>query len=203
MIGQASRLELRACLIFASLSALYLLLAALVSGDGGWWIIDYVDGQNVFYGDDAYRFFLARSAWTTPELYAYNFVLPGQLVLDGAIVSLAGGDLFLSRCVHAVVGAATVAMLYLTAKRLGCSPSIAFCAVMLVALLPRYAMMSLSFYGELWLALFIVLALYFYLRAGYARMAVLASWLPLLRPEGIFFIVPIWIFLVREKRWVE
>ena len=84
----------QAILLFLVFSMFYIFLAWVVSGGDTWWIIDIINGTNVFYGDDAYRFFLARSAWLDPSLYSYNFVLPGALILDGLIISLSGADLF-------------------------------------------------------------------------------------------------------------
>ena len=38
--------------VFVSFSLLYIFLAWVVCGEGNWWVIDYVDSSNVFYGDD-------------------------------------------------------------------------------------------------------------------------------------------------------
>lgn len=99
MLGFASRFrtlihaaDLPVATIFLAFSVLYVTLAWLVCGGETWWVIDNIDSQNVFFGDDAYRFFLSRSAWVNPDLYTYSFVLPGQLLLDGAITALVGGD---------------------------------------------------------------------------------------------------------------
>lgn len=181
-------------------SCLYIGLAWVVSGGDTWWVIDFVDGQNVFFGDDAYRFFLSRGAWVNPDLYTYNFVLPGQLFLDGAIIGLAGGDIFLSRCAHALVGAGGLSLLYLCGRELGLSRTVLLAGLVMMGLLPRYALMSLSFYGEAWLGFFVVLAVLLFLRKHYLLMACVVSWLPLLRPEGIFFLIPVGVYLFRERK---
>lgn len=196
-------LDVRACLIFILFFFLYVGLAWAVSGNDTWWVIDYVDGQNIFFGDDAYRFFLARGAWVNSNLYTYNFVLPGQLLLDGAIIRLANGDLFLSRSAHAFAGAAVLVLLYRIGCQLNLPRIVLFSGILIMGLLPRYALMSLSFYGEVWLGLFLVLALFFFLRGSLLAMALTVSCLPLFRPEGIFFLAPIFFYLVLEKKWKE
>lgn len=195
--------DFRPWFIFLVFSFLYVGLAWIVSGGDAWWVIDHVDGQNVFFGDDAYRFFLSRSVWVNPDLYTYNFVLPGQLFLDGVVTRLVEGDLFLSRCAHGLVGAGGLALLYLCGHQLGLSRAVMLAAVLVMGLLPRYALMSLSFYGEAWLGFFLILTLFLFLKKGFMWMSFVASWLPLLRPEGIFFLIPIGLYLAKEKRGKE
>jgi len=195
--------DFRAYWIFFLFSFLYVGLAWIISGGDVWWVVDFVDGQNVFFGDDAYRFFLSRGAWANPDLYTYNFVLPGQLFLDGVITKLVSGDLFLSRSAHGLIGAVGFVLLYLCGRKLELSKTVLVAAVLMMGLLPRYALMSLSFYGEAWLGFFLILALFFFLKKSFLWMSFVASWLPLLRPEGIFFLIPIGLYLAKERRAKE
>lgn len=204
MFGECNKVrDFCAYLIFSLFFFLYVGLAWLVSGGDTWWVIDYVDGQNIFFGDDAYRFFLARSAWVNTDLYTYNFVLPGQLFLDGAITALFGGDLFLSRCAHGSMAAAGLSLLYLAGRQLNFSRAVLLAAVLMMGLLPRYALMGLSFYGEVWLGFFLIVAVFLFLKKNFLWMAGVAAWLPLLRPEGIFFLAPLFLYLVLERKWRE
>ncbi|MDF1637849.1 hypothetical protein [Alcanivorax jadensis] len=189
--------------LFITFFLVYVGLAWIVCGGDRWWVIDFVDNENIFHGDDAYRFFLSRSAWINPDLYTYNFVLPGQLLLDGSITALLSGDLFLARCFHAAFGAAAISLVYLSGIELKIPRITMLSAVLLMGLLPRYALMSLSFYGEAWLSFFICLSLWFYLKKKYIIMAFVASWMPLLRPEGFFFLAPLCLQMLLKKRFSE
>lgn len=189
--------------IFCLFSVFYMLLAWIVCGGERWWIIDYVDNSNIFYGDDAYRFFLARSAWINPDLYSYNFALPGFLVLDGIVASLAGGDLLWARCIHALLGAAALCVVWDITRQLGVNLYIRLAMLLVMGLLPRYALMSLSFYGEVWLGFILCFLSWFFLRQQFLVVAVLTSLLPLIRPEGIFFLAPLFAFMVLKRRWKE
>lgn len=197
----ASRFEPVA--LFLCFSLFYIFLAWIVCGGDRWWVIDYVDGSNVFYGDDAYRFFLARSAWLNPDLYTYNFVLPGFLLLDGAVVSVADGDLFISRAIHALLAGLSLVFIWLSGLHVRIDKYVMMAAILVVGLLPRFALTSLSFYGEAWLAFVLCGVIYFFLHHRFFVVAVLASLLPLIRPEGMFFWVPLWLFMLKEKRWGE
>ncbi|ERP93188.1 hypothetical protein Q670_07350 [Alcanivorax sp. P2S70] len=189
--------------VFVSFSLLYIFLAWVVCGEGNWWVIDYVDSSNVFYGDDAYRFFLARSAWINPDLYSYNFVLPGFLLLDGTVVSVAKGDLFYARCIHGLLASFCLALLWQSGRTIGINRGVMTSAVVLMGMLPRFALTSLSFYGEAWLLFLICFLIFLYLRERYFIVSILASLMPLVRPEGMFFWLPLWFSLLLKRKWLE
>lgn len=189
--------------IFFLFSTLYIFLSWVVCGGDRWWIIDYVDNSNIFYGDDAYRFFLARSAWLNPDLYTYNFALPGFLFLDGLVTTLAGGDLLLSRSVHAMLGAVTLCLVWDMGKQIGIGRYIMVAAILMLGLLPRYALMSLSFYGEVWLGFLLCLLSWLFLRQKWMAVAIVASLMPLVRPEGFFFLLPFLAVMLKERRWTH
>lgn len=199
--GVVSRYDL--AVIFCLFSMFYMFLAWIVCGGERWWIIDYVDNSNIFYGDDAYRFFLAKSAWINADLYFYNFVLPGFLLLDGAVTTLAGGDLLLSRCIHAALGAAGLCLVWDISRQLGMSVHLRVAILLLMGLLPRYALMSLSFYGEVWVGFLLCLIAWLFLRQQFLAMAVVTSLLPLIRAEGLFFLAPLFAFMVMKRRWTS
>lgn len=180
----------------------YMWVAWLVSGSDKSWEIDYIGFFNVFYGDDAYRFFLARSAWLDGSLYAYNYMLPANLVLEGAIVSLANGDLFGARVLHAALATVTLYFIWRSGRLIGIKPSVMLVSVAVMGFMPVYGFVSLSFYGEFWLAFLLSASVFFFLKRKYVLVSILFSVLPLVRPEGIFFLIPLWLFMVREKNWL-
>lgn len=190
-------------LIFVIFTVLYVLLAWIACGGDKWWVIDYVDNSNVFFGDDAYRFFLARSAWINPDIYTYNYVLPGFLVLDGVVTSLARGDIFWARAIHAVLGAGSLCLIWDSGRLLGLNRIALIGAICVIGFLPRYAITALSFYGEAWLGFIICSSIWLYIRKDFLLLAIVASLLPLIRPEGIFFLGGIWIFMLKGSRWRE
>src|SRR5690554_5485997 len=189
--------------IFTLFSLFYCFIAWLVSGGDIWWVIDFVNGTNVFYGDDAYRFFLAQFAWRDLALYSYNFVLPAALVLDGIVVTIAGGEIFWARCIRGVLSALALCLIWGSGRKLQINRAIMAAAILIMGLFPRYVFTSLSFYGESWLGLCLCLAIWLYLRQYLLAMAIVAGILPLLRPEGIYFLAPLWGFLVARRQWKE
>lgn len=188
-------------LVFMFFSLFYVGLAYIVSGPHTWWFIDVINGSNVFYGDDAYRFFLARSAWLDSSLYTYNFDLPVGLMLDGIVTSLSGGDLLGARCIHAVLGALGLCFVLDAGLRLGVGRVIMVSAVIMMGLIPRYAFTTLSFYGEFWLGFFISLLLWLCVTRHILCAALVASILPLIRPEGIYFWAFLMVFMLKKGFW--
>src|SRR5699024_978690 len=126
-------------------------LSYLSSGSEKWWIIDFVDDHDVFFGDDAYRFFLMRSIWINSDIWHYNFVLPMQLIFDGLLVYLAEGSIYVSRVLRALVSVFFIYIFYLALLKTHKSKIAIVSGIVIFSLFPRYAFMSLSFYGEAWL----------------------------------------------------
>lgn len=197
----ASRWDI--ALLFLLFAALYAGIAWAVCGGETWWIIDVINGTNVFYGDDAYRFFLARSAWTDVSLYTYNFVLPAALVLDGVVTTITSGDLFLSRAVHGLLGALALCFVWDCGRQLGISRIIMALSVLVMGLIPRYAFTTLSFYGEFWIGFFVCILLWLFVSRHFMIASLVAGVLPLIRPEGIYFLAFLWVFMVKERRFKE
>lgn len=198
-----TNMKIQESVLFIVFSCFYIFLAWVVCGGDAWWIIDHVDSTNVFYGDDAYRFFLARSAWIEPDLYTYNFALPGFLFLDGIVTFIAGGDIFYARAIHGFLAAASLVFIWRTGCLLGIRDSIMLPAIFIMGLLPRFALTSLSFYGEAWLVFLVCPIAYFYLDKRFRVVALIASILPLVRPEGMFLWIPLWVSMLLARRWFD
>ncbi|WP_246947576.1 hypothetical protein [Alcanivorax quisquiliarum] len=179
----------------------YASLAWLISGGTIWWVLDLMEGYNVFYGDDAYRFFLARSAFSSPELYTYNFVLPGSLFLDGFLAWVLSGDLLLMRIAHGAATTAALVCLWKAGRHIRIPSGVMLLALLILVLHPRFSFTALSFYGEVWLGAAVCFLLWLFVKKGLAGVAVVSGLLPLLRPEGIFIVTALAIYYSREGMW--
>lgn len=181
----------------------YAVLSWLVSGGQDWWILDIISGYNVFYGDDAYRYFLAKSAFSKPELYTYNFVLPVALFLDGALSFALSGDLFSMRVAHGAFVALALACLWRAGQRLALSQFSLYMAIAILMISPRFSFTSISFYGEMWLGVAVCLMLLFLSERKWLLVASLVGLAPLIRPEGVFFVVTFSFFFLKRRAWRE
>lgn len=197
--GRGSRIAL--LLLLVLLFVAYAGLAWLSSGSEKRWMIDVIANVTVLNGDDAYRFFLARSAWLDLSLYAYNYLLPVALMLDGVLSILLSEGLLAMRIAHAMVSVGALWLIYRTGRHLAIPATIMLLGCAVMGLLPLYAMVSLSFYGEVWLGFFLCLTTYAFVRQQWLLMAVAASVLPLTRPEGIFFFIPLWLYIASRRRF--
>lgn len=198
---EGRRLQVALLLLLGLLLALYASLAWLSSGSEKRWMIDVIANVTVLNGDDAYRFFLARSAWQDLSLYAYNYLLPVALMLDGVLSILLNEGLLAMRIAHAVVSIGALWLVYRTGRHLAIPATIMLLSCAVMGLLPLYAMVSLSFYGEVWLGFFLCLTTYAFVRQQWLLMAIAASVLPLTRPEGIFFFIPLWLYIASRRRY--
>lgn len=185
------------------IAALYMALAKATSSGPQWLILDLIDNFKIFGIDDSYRYYAAQNAWRQPELYAWSFVLPIGLILDGILATVLNGDLYLMRCAHALAAAGSLWLTYAAGCRLGAPRWAMILAVLLLAFMPLYAFVSISFLAESWLTLLATATLYTFVRQQYRLCAAIGSLLPLTRPEGLFLIIPLAVFLLRHWRLRE
>tara|TARA_A100000171_G_scaffold46380_1_gene51157 strand:- start:8391 stop:9974 length:1584 start_codon:yes stop_codon:yes gene_type:complete len=179
----------------------YCSIAWLARGGDEWWYIDFVAGANVYWGDDAYRYFLARTAWLNPDIYWFNFILPLAAILDGCITTLAGGDFFFSRALKSLPLVASLFMVYGACVHLKVKRFWAAMASISLATTPVYVFVALSFYGESWLIFFVCLA--FYLLASKKTLlgALVIGLMPLIRLESLGFVAGFAIMSAGSKAW--
>lgn len=180
---------------------LYCIVAWLARGDNQWWYIDFVAGGNVYWGDDAYRYFLAKTAWTNPDIYWFNFVLPVAISLDGLITTFADGHLFLARALKSAPLVASIFFVYFSCIRLGVPKRWALAGAAALALTPLYVLVSLSFYGESWLVFFISLVLYLIASGRFLSAAIAIGLMPLVRIESIGFVGAFAVMSLLRRDW--
>lgn len=186
---------------FLLLFLFYSAIAWLKFGGDSWWHVDTVAGTMVSWGDDAYRFFLARQAWTNPELYWFNFALPGFVVLDGLVATLGDGILFRANLIKAFLATVSVWFVYAASRHAGAGKLSAWVSALIFALLPNYFFTALSFYGEAWFTVLIAGALYLHCSGrGRAALWVIAL-MPLVRAEGIWLVAAFSLWHAWRRDW--
>ncbi|HEX4937763.1 MAG TPA: hypothetical protein VFX11_03755, partial [Candidatus Kapabacteria bacterium] len=186
-----------------ALSSFYGVIISLVHGDGAWIYVDHVAETNVYWGDDAYRWFLARSAWIKPDIYWFNFSLPAWVFLDGVVATLSQGDLLSARYIKAMLSAFSVFLVYRTCLGLQLARWSALGAALLLAVMPLYFFVGMSFYGESWLLVLVAASAFCHVY-GHKRLFLLATAvMPLVRPEGIFFVLVFSAIFLYQRKWRE
>lgn len=183
------------------LVSIYSYVAFLVSGSNEWWYIDFVADGNVFWGDDAYRYFLARSAWSNTDVYWFNFVLPIATVLDGVITTISGDSLFYARAIKSLSLTASLFFTYHAALRLGANKLWAAIGVALLALMPLYVFIGLSFYGEAWFSFLVAISLYTLAHKYWRLSALVIGLMPLVRLEGLYFVIGFSLCALMRRDW--
>lgn len=188
-------------LVFLAIAATYIWIAKITSDGTPLILADVVDRTSIFKADDAYRFFVAKSAWKDVSTYAWNYVLPLGVFLDGVLATLAQKNLFLTRSLHVLPALLTLWLTYLSGRALGINRFLMFISVLVLAFMPLYVFVFLSFYGENWLALFSAAAACAFAYRRYGLCALLAGCMPLLRAEGFFLFLPFWVWFLKEKNY--
>lgn len=186
------------------LFAAYVVLAWLgtIQGEGAYrWAM--IEGSNLLGIDDAYRYFLSKYAFVSSQIYTWDYVLPVSTLFFGLITLTAMDDVFVARALVAFFAVLGTYVLHAGLMRAGASRRAANMSVLVYALMPVVAVMNVSFYGEMLLLALYSACVYTFIRGQYRLLAVVASLLPLVRPEGIFLLAPVSIFLLIRKHYVE
>ncbi len=179
----------------------YGFIVSVVRGNGEWIYVDEVGGNNFYWGDDAYRWFIARSAWIKPEIYWFNFTLPVWVFLEGILVTLSQHDLLHARYIKAALTAISVILVYKTSIKLGLVQWASVTGAFLLATMPMYIFMGMSFYGESWLAFLIAASMYCYVHEHKKLFLLIMTIMPLVRPEGLFFVIGFTAIFLYQRKW--
>ncbi len=183
------------------LTGLYLYLSQQVCRPDLHWAGDWVDSLPILNMDDAYRYFLSRQAWTQPALYLWNYVLPGNLLIDGLLGWATHYNLCGLRALHALLGITGLYGLYRSMRLLEIAPGIALAALWLLGLMPLFVFVSVSFLGELLLFFCNSWLLVLHLQQQHRARAACAAFLPFVRPDALLIIIPFVFLDLRQKNY--
>ena len=187
--------------LLAMVAVAYVWLAKVTTLDNQWMVLDMLEAIKLFGVDDAYRFYIAKAAGVQPGIFSWNYALPVGVVLDNLTATLFGNNLFLMRCFHIFPAFMTLWFVYQTGEKLGVSRGVNVFSLLVLACMPLYALVFLSFYGESWLAFFFSATMCAFAFKRFLLCAAIASLLPLIRAEGFFLIIFLALFFLKERQW--
>lgn len=186
--------------VFALIFAAYIYVAWIVTPGQHLRAIDVVDLIAILNADDSLRYFFARQAWSGADVYSWGYILPVGLLLDGLLASFFAGDIFLMRFAHAFFSFLGLYFLYRAKLNFGAPRGLSALATMILAVMPVYCLVSLSFLGESWMMLFISVSLYLFSCRRYEASALMIAFLPLIRAEGLLLVVPAAVYFLYLRR---
>ena len=170
-----------------------LLLASLVLLVVITWLSDgiYTGSDNIMH------YQIAHFSWKHPELFLHHWGKPLFTLFSS---SLAQFGFFGARLFNILAGLATAWLAYLTVSRLGFRNS--YMVIIFVVFAPMYFMMQMTSLTEILFSFVLMLSVYLYFTDSLMLSAIVLSFLPLARTEGII-ILPIFglAYLLRRKWW--
>jgi hypothetical protein len=185
--------------IFLFLFFMYIKIAALTTLGPETYIFDFIERFRVLGVDDIYRYYFSKSAWSNASLYSWSYIQPVGIFLDGSFLGIFGNNIFLLRVFHVFLNVTGLIFLYKAGVKIGLKPYIVLISVLTIALMPLYIFVSISTLGEGWLACFLCFAIFLYVSEKWLACALVTSLLPLVRPEGLLFLMPLLLFFARKK----
>lgn len=179
--------RLAAAVFWGSLVA-YVLLAWLISQDTYRAAFDAVHGYRMFDIDDAYRQYLASASVSLPGVWLWNYYLPFNFVFDGVFSRLTGHSVFWMRVPHVLANVGGLWLVYRAGRHLAIHSGWLLLTLAVLLLMPLYAFLSMSFYGESLLTALMGVVIYA-LALGHGKCLIIsAAALPFVRPEGAFYL---------------
>lgn len=196
-------LDRLAVLVFAGFFLAYLLLLKYVSNAETQNTFDLVQGAHVFDIDDIYRLFLAKAPFASAGAWFWNYMLPVNLLFDGFFSWISSESIYFMRAAHSVCVLSSLYLVYRAGRHLGVSAGwmLASCIVLLA--MPLYALLSMSFYGESLLAALMGVVIYAAATGRERLLVIFSSLLPLVRPEGVFFLLAMVVSRSRQRRFIS
>lgn len=153
--------------------------------------------------DDAYRFFESQSVWDKKGVWFWYYLLPGDAFLKGLLHTVTDSNIFGMRMAHIAFNFAGIFFLYKSCLLLGVTRWLALAVCISLLSMPLFFVVSMSFYAESLLAPFFCFAIYCYLSKQNRRFLLIAALLPFIHLQGIFLVMPFWIYLLVNKRLAD
>ncbi|KAF0810541.1 hypothetical protein A167_00821 [Alcanivorax sp. S71-1-4] len=199
----ASRFSVGTMLFWLVYGFSHLLAAWAASYEGHFAItLALIEGSNLLGIDDAYRFFLSKYAFTELDIYAWDYVLPVATLYYGTLTSLFNDAIFPVRAVTIIVSGFGYLLLLKSMLYFGIRRLHAYAALAIYMFMPVQIAMAMSFYGEPLLVVLTSTAIYLFATQRPLALALVASLLPLTRPEGIFILAPISLYLLIRRSYL-
>jgi len=149
-------------------------------------------------GDNVYHYFFARYAPRDPLLYLDHWAKPVFTLLASPFASFGfrGMKLF-----NGLAGLATAWMLFLVARQFRFR--YAWLVILFLLFAPTYFTHLFSGYTEPLFGLFLVTGLYLVLKRKFSLAALLFSFLPFVRTEGVFIAAILGLYLLWMRQWKQ
>lgn len=177
----------------------YTILAWYAHPNDEKWVFDAVEALLLFAIDDAYRFFESRAAWHHADGWSWAYLLPADMFFKGVLHTITNSNIFLMRLGHAFINMLGLFMLYQACLYLGVRKWLAVVSVSALLMMPVFIIGSMSFYGESLLTALFGFMIFFHLTGRRYAFCVVASLAPLAQPQGLFLLLPFFVFYLRRR----
>lgn len=170
----------------------------------GWYVSDPdraagFDRYILYNIDDVFRYCFARIAIYDPLVFLNGYAKPLSMLFARSVFFIFPVSIFSLRILNSIMSAGVIYMLFKLAKKMDFSLRVSVLAIMIAVASPLYFIASVSTLSEIMFSLFLISAIYFLQDRKYFLSALLISAAPLIRQEGIFYLI-LWVFLLRRLK---
>jgi hypothetical protein len=173
-------------IVLLSLSCLFLFFSVLA------WLSDtcYEGGDNYIH------YQIAKYSWRYPSLFLHHWGKPFYTLL---ISPFAQFGFKAAKIFNVLVGILAAYFTFLTARELRYKHS--FLTIFFVLFAPIYFVMLNSVFTEILFSFMLILATYYLVKKKFLTAAILISFIPLVRSEGIIFFPVYFLYLLLNRQY--
>lgn len=147
-------------------------------------------------GDNIVHYYFARYAFDHPRLFLDFWAKPVFTILASPFAQLGFGGM---KLFNGLAGLLSAGIAYLSAKKLGFR--VPWLAILFTFFAPTYFTLLFSGYTEPLFGLFLIASFCLVLKKRYISAAVLVSFIPFIRTEGVMMIVLFGLYYCLKKQW--
>lgn len=158
-----------------------------------------VDRYILYYVDEVIRYFHAKASLYDPLNFLNPYAKPLSMIISNLFLRLLPFGMTSLRIMNALFSVGVLSLLLKVMKRLGFNKILIIPAILMTAAFPAYFLSSFSVLSEPMFSFFLILAIYLFYSKKYFLSVAAISLLPLIRQEGIAYLLIWLIFLLKEK----
>jgi hypothetical protein len=151
-----------------------------------------------FYGgaDNINHYFISRYSFRYPYLFLDTWGRPVFTIMSSPFSQFGFGGL---KLFNVLLGCLSAFLAFLTARKIGIRQS--WLAILFVIFTPMYFLMTLTGLTEIQFGFILILSVYFFFDEKYLASAIIISFLPFSRSEGIVLLPFLFIALLMKRKY--
>jgi len=144
----------------------------------------------IFYNiDECFRYYYAKLSLHNPAVFLNPYAKPITMLLSNIFIKIFPFGILSLRIMNAFFSVSIIFILRRIMKKIGIGDIAVIIAIVMTISFPTYFLATCSTLSEIVFCFFLITALFMYIQERYVGYYILLSLLPLIRQEGLLFLI--------------